>query len=511
VYKIGELSKNCKISVKTLRYYNSEGLLVPDKIDKFTGYRYYSASKLGDCNKILALKELGFTLDEIKKQMNAKASTEVLALIVAKESELSFLKTQTESQLRRLSDIKDIITRENEKMFNIVIRSADTLRIAYVRNIYANKSEAYTRLEEIRKQLPTGIIGKRNVIINYETEYTERDFDLSVGVEITGKLTKDSGFEDKIISFPSDVASLVCNKNDIDNAYSSLLKNLEENNCQIIGAFYEIYHDDGTVELKVPVYRLKQRSKTTRKDDINLPFEDDPEVIGYWQVIDYLPTKEHFNINKIKYTGEKLFKEFYFLPNGQRYWCFGWTKGYMLCSSGDGDTCDKYETFSLDGENYMYLEFKTGDYIFRNGLPEYMILKQIDNMKHTLSNISKKDVIDYQFVNDELVLGKWTSVDFVEKPEFFKANATSFDNELWCAYIIFEDDGVIEAKYGECVIRYPERFLWTKGYRVDIKESTAEKYELMRIDNVDYLFLELKSGDYIYGNREPWYYVFVRE
>ena len=56
MYKIGELSKLCNISVKTLRYYDAEGLLIPDEIDKFTGYRYYSASKLEDCYCIIALK-----------------------------------------------------------------------------------------------------------------------------------------------------------------------------------------------------------------------------------------------------------------------------------------------------------------------------------------------------------------------------------------------------------------------------------------------------------------------
>lgn len=56
MYKIGELSKLCNMSVKALRYYDSEGLLVPDRIDKFTGYRYYSASKLAD-----ALRDRGFS------------------------------------------------------------------------------------------------------------------------------------------------------------------------------------------------------------------------------------------------------------------------------------------------------------------------------------------------------------------------------------------------------------------------------------------------------------------
>lgn len=67
MYKIGELSKLSSIPVKTLRFYDSEGILPPDKIDDFTGYRYYSASKLSDCYRILTLKELGFSLAEIKK------------------------------------------------------------------------------------------------------------------------------------------------------------------------------------------------------------------------------------------------------------------------------------------------------------------------------------------------------------------------------------------------------------------------------------------------------------
>ena len=67
MYKIGELSKLSQIPVKTLRYYDSEGILEPDYIDDFTGYRYYDAAKLSDCYRIIALKELGFSLNEIKE------------------------------------------------------------------------------------------------------------------------------------------------------------------------------------------------------------------------------------------------------------------------------------------------------------------------------------------------------------------------------------------------------------------------------------------------------------
>lgn len=66
MYKIGELSRLCRIPVKTLRFYDREGLLVPDGIDRFKGYRYYSAARIADCNRIISLKELGFSLKEIE-------------------------------------------------------------------------------------------------------------------------------------------------------------------------------------------------------------------------------------------------------------------------------------------------------------------------------------------------------------------------------------------------------------------------------------------------------------
>ena len=68
MYKIGELSKLSKIPVKTLRYYDREGILHPDYIDPSTNYRYYNAIRLSDCYRIVALKELGFRLYEIQKR-----------------------------------------------------------------------------------------------------------------------------------------------------------------------------------------------------------------------------------------------------------------------------------------------------------------------------------------------------------------------------------------------------------------------------------------------------------
>ena len=65
--KIGDFSRICQLSVKTLRYYDEVGLLKPVEVDRFTGYRYYSADQLPRLNRILALKDLGLSLIRFTK------------------------------------------------------------------------------------------------------------------------------------------------------------------------------------------------------------------------------------------------------------------------------------------------------------------------------------------------------------------------------------------------------------------------------------------------------------
>lgn len=63
--KIGDFSKLSRISIRMLRHYDEIGLLKPDEVDDFTGYRYYSENKLPQAGLIQALKELGFGLSAI--------------------------------------------------------------------------------------------------------------------------------------------------------------------------------------------------------------------------------------------------------------------------------------------------------------------------------------------------------------------------------------------------------------------------------------------------------------
>ena len=64
--QIGQFSKVCQVSVKTLHHYDKIGLLAPAEVDRFTGYRYYKTDQIDDMNYIQRLKRYGFSLDEIQ-------------------------------------------------------------------------------------------------------------------------------------------------------------------------------------------------------------------------------------------------------------------------------------------------------------------------------------------------------------------------------------------------------------------------------------------------------------
>lgn len=64
---IGDFARHAQVSVRMLRHYDALGLLTPARVDEHSGYRYYAASQLPRINRLVALKELGFTLDEVRR------------------------------------------------------------------------------------------------------------------------------------------------------------------------------------------------------------------------------------------------------------------------------------------------------------------------------------------------------------------------------------------------------------------------------------------------------------
>lgn len=134
--KIGEFSKIGQVSVKTLRYYDSLGLLTPQMIDPVTGYRYYSFDLLPILNRILALKELGFSLEQIDQLLNDDLTAEQLkGMLRLKQAEIQQQIAQETEKLARLEARLKMIEQENiMHNYDIVIKTVNPILAATVRD-----------------------------------------------------------------------------------------------------------------------------------------------------------------------------------------------------------------------------------------------------------------------------------------------------------------------------------------------------------------------------------------
>lgn len=517
MYKIGELSKLSNIPVKTLRYYDSEGILPPDKIDEFTGYRYYSAAKLSDCYRILTLKELGFSLSEIK-ELFEMPKEKISELVSAKEKELEKLIAQTENRINTLRKL-NLAIKENGFMFDIIIRKSDELHLAYERKIVNCKSEHDNILCKMQDCIPKEIIGSRKVIIDYETEFTDSDFDTGFGIEITGKLPKSSKLSEKTIIFTSDTANLVCTDKEYDEASKYLNKYVLDNNYQIVGPTYKIIYEDGTVEIKIPVVKLGKYNAAFN-EDIDIPFVNDETVIGRWKLFDFLPSKEMFNPDKSKMHDSKdIVKELYFLPKGEKYWCFAWTKGLLLSNCGypHRKSQNKYTIEKIGKDTFMFIEFKTYEY-FEGGKPEIWVFKKADSKEYSKREIMKIDEIPDIPADDHNILGKWEVCDLVRSVD-------GFDPKNCCLFVPYEalywrsaeflNKGEIKNTFknyeeAEAHTDAPEVWRWINGYVICKPRHTASKYVIQKHGDIEYLFIQWKSGDYSFGGDEHFWYVFKK-
>lgn len=114
--KIGEFSKMMQVTVKTLRHYEQRGLLMPEEVDKWTGYRYYSISQMQRLNAIRDLQRQGFTLEEIKELFDDGAQMPSVDQLTQKieetEQQLQLLMERHRQLLMWMDSHKQISTME---------------------------------------------------------------------------------------------------------------------------------------------------------------------------------------------------------------------------------------------------------------------------------------------------------------------------------------------------------------------------------------------------------------
>lgn len=141
-FNIGEFSKLNRITVKTLRHYEEIGLLKPNEVDEWTGYRYYDVSQFHKISTILYLKKLRFSLSEIRDLFDEGIETPTTEMLQAKMEECRNEQMQLQQQYEELTYLKKHLQKV-KKMEKIFVKTLPAVTVASYRKVIKNYDELF--------------------------------------------------------------------------------------------------------------------------------------------------------------------------------------------------------------------------------------------------------------------------------------------------------------------------------------------------------------------------------
>src|SRR5512133_887685 len=180
--RIGDFSKLSRVSVKTLRFYDEMGLLKPIEVDRFTGYRYYDFHQLPRLYRILALKDLGFSLEEIGHLLEGELSTEQMrGMLTLRQSEIRQRGEEEAARLERVDIWLKQIEQENSmSRYDVVIKKVEPLKVASVRGVVPQPSDQHSLWRPLGEYLAQRHVRPAGPCFSlyHDQEYRERDWDI---------------------------------------------------------------------------------------------------------------------------------------------------------------------------------------------------------------------------------------------------------------------------------------------------------------------------------------------
>lgn len=274
--RISEFSRLTRIPAKTLRYYDDIGLFSPAQVDKFTGYRYYSVNQLPRLNRILALKELGLSLEQIGDMLDKALTPEqIRGMLMLKQAELQ---QQIQLEQMRLSYVESKLKQiEQEGLmtdYEVVLKSVAPVHAATKRATASDWPHLGPTLDRAFDDLMNHVQahGKLSekpeecgITLYLDAEMPEKEIHVEAAFGVVGDIP--SAGDIHVYMLPAiDTAATVVHHGSfatLDKAYHALIKWIESGDYEICGPNREVnleYERGGdqskfVTELQFPVRR----------------------------------------------------------------------------------------------------------------------------------------------------------------------------------------------------------------------------------------------------------------
>ncbi len=273
--KIGDFSQLGQVSVRTLHHYDERGLLKPAEIDDWTGYRFYSVGQLPRLNRILALKDLGFSLGQISRLVSDDVPAEQLrGMLTLKQAEIERQLTETSTRLMRVeARLRQIEGEGKPSPYEVVLKKAAPQTVVSARAVVPTMADAarcrcdlyeavYGWLAENGEE-PAG----PELALYHNGEYVEENMDMEAALPLAGgRAAQENGIRVHRLPAVPQLASATFEGRDIwdiPGAVAALFAWVGENGYASAGPMREVHHfgreldhedhDTFVIEVQLPI------------------------------------------------------------------------------------------------------------------------------------------------------------------------------------------------------------------------------------------------------------------
>ncbi len=364
--KIGELSKVCNVSVQTLRYYDKIGILRADYIEESTGYRYYNPEKVKIFQRIEQLKQLDFSLDEIREFLSV-SETEQCRMYQSKKLMILDSIGKKREQVKKIDQLC-----ENPKAGYLPL-SSQILNVSFENDPKAiGKWEYCGNLNPSDEFFGTEQLTQLNVV--------QRELFFLPGGGHVWMYFWTKGI---IYCMLQEFNVLVPNHYRIFRFQGETYMKID----WITGSFINAMSND-TVRIYRQVDRREYSERETHsyRDPVNLPYTIDECVIGEWETVDVINNLSEFSNDSKTWrkppfwiAGIKFFERGIcyktYNTNGSRYdKGFKYTAGILL--DEQQEHAEHYHLRTEQDADYLILEHKSADYSYMGKVLCYYVFRR---------------------------------------------------------------------------------------------------------------------------------------
>jgi len=271
MFRIGDFSRIAQVSGRLLRYYDEIGLLSPDFTDPQTGYRYYSAHQLPRLNRILVLKEMGLSLEQVARLLDQQTSTEeIRGMLTLRKAQIE---RTVQEEMARFRNIESRLQQlDGLHVPDVVVKAVPAQTYLSLRDVLPGLDALRRRVENIVAAVPPRV-GKNTLsmiaLVIHSPIFDPEALDIEVGYLVTGNVPDHVILSEEHILTPRelpavDIMATIVHTGPVSESHASyglLAHWLEANQYHIVGTGRQLLmqlplpgkEDAAVMELQLPV------------------------------------------------------------------------------------------------------------------------------------------------------------------------------------------------------------------------------------------------------------------